>query len=97
MTETGLIAYGAGCTWWDSKDKVGLIPGEHGRAFGGLPCCPHCRSVLFETEEEKWFAGVDRYDAQEPGYRAMIDWSRGQCFPNYNALKTAYAAREIKP
>lgn len=80
------IPYGARCTWWDGIDKIG-------RRDGRLPCCPHCRNMLFEVPDEKtWFEGVDRYEASgNPGYRAMIEWSRGKCFPNLDALKAAYA------
>ena len=85
------IPYGARCTWWDSIDKVGsrLTPS------GSIPCCPHCRNVLFEVEsEEVWFAGADRYEAAgHPGYRAMLEWGRGKCFPDLEALKDAYARR----
>lgn len=83
------IPYGFVCTWWDSIDKVGRN--------GILPCCPHCQGMLFEMESEKaWFDGVDAYEASgNPGYRAMIEWGRGKCFPNYDALKSAYAARTV--
>lgn len=90
MTKDTRIPYGARCTWWDSIDKVGVRQ--------GLPVCPQCGNVLFEVEsEEVWFAGVDRYEAQgNSGYRAMVEWSRGKCFPNHRALQAAYEAREVK-
>lgn len=92
MTPDTRIPYGARCTWWDSIDKVG----KRATPTGSIPCCPHCRNVLFEVEsEEVWFAGADRYEADgHPGYRAMLEWSRGKCFPNLAALEAAYAARE---
>jgi hypothetical protein len=84
------VVCGARCTWWDSIDKVGSIggPGEH-----KLPCCPHCRGVLFEYENEaQWFAAIDAYEKQDhPGYRAMMEWARGRCFPGPKALAEAYA------
>lgn len=85
------IPYGIRCTWWDNIDKVGTVQTASGHR---LPCCPHCDGMLFEMPDEAtWFAGVDRYEAAgNPGYRAMIEWGRGQCFPNYAALKTAYEA-----
>lgn len=83
------IVYGAGCTWWDSIDKVGKTEGTAGFS---LPCCPHCRSVLFEVPDEAtWFKGVDGQEARgNPGYRAMIEWARGRCFRDFVALKEAY-------
>lgn len=81
------IPYGARCTWWDSIDKVGIS--------GGLPCCPHCRNVLFEFPDElTWFRSVDKYEeAGHPGYRAMVEWGRGQCFPSVSAMHDAYMKR----
>lgn len=82
------IAYGARCTWWDSIQKVG--------ERDGLPCCPHCRNVLFEMpSEQQWYSGVDLHEAAgHPGYRAMIEWARGKCFPNLSAVQEAYAKEQ---
>lgn len=85
------IAYGARCTWWGHIREVGhrTVSGDH-----PLPCCPHCRGMLFEMDNEgQWFSGADRYEASgHPGYRKMLEWSRGKCFPNLGALETAYRA-----
>jgi hypothetical protein len=83
------IVYGVRCTWWDSIAKIGKLD-------GGLPCCPHCRGVLFEVDnEEQWWSGVDRYEAAgHPGYRAKMEWARGRCFPNFQALVDAFEHRE---
>jgi hypothetical protein len=85
------IPYGARCTWWDSIDNVG----RRETPSGAIPCCPHCMNVLFEVESEKvWFESVDRHEANgNPGYRAMVEWSRGKCFRSYGDLKAAYAER----
>lgn len=87
------IPYGARCTWWDSIDKVDhTAAGQSGHA---LPCCPHCGGMLFEVQSEKeWFDGADRYEANgHPGYRSMLEWARGKCFPDFAALKAAYERR----
>jgi hypothetical protein len=85
------IVYGAGCTWWDSIDKVGKHP-------KGLPCCPHCNSMLFEMDgPDMWWSGVAAYEAKgNPGYREMIEWMRGKCFPSIAAAKSAFLSR-IQP
>lgn len=87
------IAYGARCVWWDSIYKVAAkrVPGGSGH---GLPCCPKCGGVLMEVpDEEKWTRGMDEYEADgHPGYRAMMEWGRGKCFPTMTALKAAYDA-----
>jgi hypothetical protein len=92
MKDTRLV-YGASCMWWDSIYEVGHIPLMNGMT---LPCCPHCRNILFEMPDENmWWAGVDRYEASgHPGYRAMIEWSRGKCFPSLEATQKAYSERE---
>lgn len=83
------IAYGARCVWWDSIERVG-------QNAGGLPCCPHCKGVLFEMESEaEWWAEVDRHEASgHPGYRAMWEWSRGRCFPTFEALQLAFMEQD---
>lgn len=84
------IAYGVFCSWWDSVDKV--------RKRDGLPCCPHCQSVLFELpNRETWMEGARRYEAEgHPGYVAFVEWARGKCFPNYTVARAAYdAARAL--
>ena len=88
------IVFGAGCTWWDSIGKSGEFPLSGGR---GLPVCPHCGSPLLEGgTEAQWTSSLDAHAARgNAGYRAMIEWSRGQCFKGYEALKAAYAARQI--
>lgn len=70
------IVYGARCTWWDSISNVAT-------KASGLPCCPHCGSPLFEQPDERtWWAGVDAYERDaHPGYRELIEWSRGRCIP----------------
>jgi len=85
------IVYGVGCTWWDSIYKVGHTPPMNGHR---LPCCPHCGSVLMELPDEAaWWKGVDRYEAdKEPGYRKLVEWQRGKCFPNMGVARVAYAA-----
>lgn len=75
MTDT-LIVYGMNCGWWDDISKTA----NTGQGRTGIPICPHCRSVLFQTEPAKWWAGVDRYEADgHPGYRAEIEQKRGFC------------------
>jgi hypothetical protein len=93
------IVHGARCTWWGSISEVGELPPTKGNPFGerqpgerGLPCCPHCRGVLMEVgSEAEWWAGVDRHEADgNPGYRAFVEWLRGQCFPNVTAARSMF-------
>ena len=89
MPEETRIVYGAGCTWWDSIDKVSHTPGAT-----RLPCCPFCGSVLFEMPDEATFwKGAEEYEKTHPGYRVMMQWMRGKCFPNMAAAESAYRAQ----
>jgi hypothetical protein len=85
------IVYGAGCSWWDSIDKIA-------KTQSGLPCCPYCASVLYEVPSESlWWAAVDRRLDGDPGYHKFIEWLRGKCFPGPAALhkaREAYLATE---
>lgn len=80
------IVYGARCVWWDSIGQARTTP-------SGLPCCPHCGSVLFEVESEPvWWTNVDAY-AERTGdadYRAFMVWLRGKCFPSIDVARLEF-------
>ena len=91
MTALGLpdtrVVYGSRCSWWDSIDKASATG-------SGLPVCPFCKCPLFEMEsEEEWWKNVDSHEKKShPGYRGMIEWGRGKCFPGYKTLQREYEA-----
>lgn len=79
-----LIVYGVHCAWWDSIGKCRVHP-------NGLPCCPHCGSVLYQVDEKAWWQGVDEHEAQgNPGYRKLVEWMRGRCYPNMKVARNVY-------
>ena len=86
------IAYGVHCTWWGGIAEVGT----RRSAAGAMPCCPHCKNVLFEMPDEKtWFENVEKYAADgHPGYVALMLWLRGKCFPTFQDAERAYAAEK---
>lgn len=91
------IVYGARCFWWDSIFESGTMPprpGEPADAPPGLPCCPHCYSVLFEAPDYlKWLAGnQEAIDAgRAPAdHLDLLRWSRGKCFPSAEAAREAW-------
>lgn len=51
------------------------------------------QDVKFEGATIEW-EKRDNIVGGNPGYRAMIEWGRGRCFPSYQALKSAYAAAQ---
>lgn len=79
-----LIVYGANCVWWDSIDKASTNS-------VGLPCCPHCGSVLFQIEEQDWNSGAKEYqDAGHLGYMDFVTWLRGKCFHSRKDAEAAF-------
>jgi hypothetical protein len=69
-----MIAYGAQCVWWDDKGQVSTLE-------SGLPCCPFCRRVLFEIEEDKWWSQADEYAKTTLGredYLEFLIWLQGK-------------------
>ena len=81
------FCYSATCTWFGSIYETKQLE-------TGIPCCPHCRGVLFELPQEKeWWEAIDVYETNnEVGYRAMWEWQREQkrCFPLMKDLRAAY-------
>ena len=92
--EKDKIAYGARCTWWDNKENVGTVKVDSSKMVNSsmtLPCCPHCKGMLFEMENiEVWQEQVDFHDREHPGYSQMITWAKGKCFPDLNSMVSAY-------
>lgn len=81
------IVYGVNCQWWDGIEKVG--------SRGGLPCCPICRSMLFEMSIAEWWAGVEAHQARgATGYRAFVEWRKGKHFAT---AEEAVAVYQQKP
>lgn len=87
---SGVIAYGARCTWWDDKSKVATVDGTP----EGLPCCPDCGGTLLEISEESWNAKTqEAIDRGASTYGDMVKWMRGKCFPSYEDAIEAFSMR----
>lgn len=82
------IVYGAQCVWWGSISEVAT------RGPMKLPCCPICKGMLLEMDsEDDWWAGVDRQEAINPGYREFIQWLRGKCFKTHVKARDVFNAK----
>jgi len=93
----GRVFYGL-CTFWtDDWSVMG--------SSSGIPVCPKCGSVGFETTLTKWMVGVRQHEMgttgavapserrdPHPGYVQMIVWGKGRCFPNWEIAQQAYAS-----
>ena len=98
------LPYGAQCTWWDSMGNVGKLnfpPSKLTRGDGStteipgssLPCCPHCKGVLMQVENEAaWWRNVAAHAerSQDPEYPKFIRWLRGRCFASLAAARSQY-------
>lgn len=78
------IAFGVGCTWWDSVDKTA-------RNAVGLPCCPHCKGLLMETDTADWETFAHQQQIRDPDYLGLLEFMRGKCFPTLKHASEAYA------
>lgn len=86
------IVYGARCVWWDSIDKASSND-------VGLPCCPHCRGVLFQVESAVvWWTNIDTYAEAmgDPLYRAFMEWLRGKCFTSIDHARLEYRIAQME-
>lgn len=82
----GRVFYGL-CTFW--TDDWSVISSS-----SGIPACPKCGGVGFETTLTKWMAGARRHEEDSPphpGYVQMIVWAKGRCFPNWEIAQAVYA------
>lgn len=98
------LPYGARCTWWDSMDRVGKLTMPASKLTLGdgstteipatsLPCCPHCKGVLMQVENEAaWWRNVAAHAerSQDPEYPDFILWLRGRCFASLTAARSQY-------
>lgn len=98
--DTGdLIAYGARCSWYDDKANAATLDGTP----TGLPCCPHCRGVLFEIERHAWDLGVRERRAFESfadrdDYPDLVTWAHGRCFTTPIAMLAGWLEHlELRP
>ena len=76
--------YGWPCTWHGPIAEAAVrVPAE--------PCCPHCSGRLLEKPTEAaWWEMIGVGDKLMPGYEAMMRWSQGKCFPDFDILQNAY-------
>lgn len=90
------IVLGMSCTWWDSIDKATVKP------LSQTPICPYCGGVLLEFDNyTQWYNALGSYereattDQTHAGYRQMVLWLRGQCYPSVEVARIAYLSRAI--
>ncbi len=80
------------CTWHGDPRSAGTRRAVLPRGgFATEPACPHCGSPLIEVfSAQVWWNSVRYNRAQLPDYEAMMLWSEGKCFPDFEHLRNAY-------
>lgn len=84
-----LQVYSARCSWHGPIESVGKTQGEP-----SIPCCPHCGSVLFQTDKEQWWKGAKEHEAKgHQNYEAFLRWAEKQhrCWPTLADAAQEYA------
>jgi len=91
MADTRIVS-GFSCAWWGSISEAAAFP-------NGIPCCPHCKGVLLETESlEAWWTAIDAFEANgNPGYRAIVEWLRGKHFHSFVIAREVYNRSKVPP
>lgn len=71
------VFYAANCTYWTDDFSKLQTTGS------GIPCCPHCKSVGFETDLDNWWGSALAYQMNEaPGYVDFLKLAKETCFGN---------------
>lgn len=90
MSEDDRVVYGASCVWWDYIASA--VADEN-----GLPCCPHCRGVLYEMPRGEWEESIERYtkESGDMNYPFLWAWLKGKCYRTLDAARFAYERRDL--
>ena len=89
------LAYAAGveCTWNDVLGLVRMLPRlSQVPPFLVVtrPCCPRCGGEVREISLEEWQSQMREAAKQYPDAEAIMRWSRGRCFPDFETLENAW-------
>lgn len=78
------------CTWHGDPRTAGTRRVSVGLIQTTEPACPHCGSPLVEVvSAASWWAGA-RSMPIFPEYEALMRWSQGKCFADFDTLHNAY-------
>jgi len=84
-------AYGTECTWHGPLTFTALGKTPDGWDVSVAPAaCPKCGQPLKTTTADEFWHGVKQCDRHDPGHEALMRWSEGKCFPDFDTLQNAY-------
>lgn len=108
-----LHVYAATCSWHGPISEVGTmkLPATEATIGGkkvmiggedsyGLPCCPHCQSVLFQMDEDKfWRGALEHQQKGHTNYETFLRWTMTQkrCWPTLAEAAAAYTLESSRP
>ena len=99
MNPPKLHVYAAHCGWSGSILDTGTLPLPPSANLppeiknAGIPCCPYCKSPLFQVEEEKWWKEAAIHEAKgHPNYVDFAKWKESQrkCWPTLAEAAVEY-------
>lgn len=80
-----LYGYGTECTWHGPATFASQVAtSEQDRA------CPRCGQLLHMVTADEFWSTAARFDRDHPGHEAMLRWSQGKCFPDFETMQNAY-------
>ena len=87
LVDTRIVA-GSRCTWWDNIQKAGTTA-------TGLPCCPYCKSALYQWDDEYEFVASITARADEDGVNHIdaldrTSWLKGKCLLSMECIDAVY-------
>jgi len=91
-----LHVWSTGCFWHGRIEATGRT----GKCGMGIPCCPHCGSVLYQCSQRKWEEGTKAYEQQgHVNYIAFMAWTeaQGKCWPTIDAAAQEFTATTGQP
>lgn len=101
-----LHVYASRCAWSGPISAVGLLDTGDIQIAGktvrnsGLPCCPYCKSVLFQCDESEWWRGAQEHDLKgHMNYVEFLKWKEAQprCWQAMEDAAVAFTEATGKP
>lgn len=84
------VVYGVVCTWWGLPSEASKQPNTD------LPCCPHCKGLLYSVATEMWSATQEEHASalKDENYLEYMQWLKGRkCWGTKDGYHTA--ARKV--
>ncbi|HSU19884.1 MAG TPA: hypothetical protein VLI45_09105 [Acidobacteriaceae bacterium] len=83
-------AFGKQCQWHGHPRDAAPSTRSDADGVSGLEC-PICGLPVIEVPSAaNWWTAAEKIDAHVPEYAAMMRWSEGKCFENFDTLQNAY-------